>query len=354
MSRYRIEFISTASADRARDLLESRGFCQCEECNEWLFMDDESYTIDCNEEATYCSRDCAEAAGYASCDSCDEWFDEDHIDGDRQCPGCREPESQIGNYHGATRRVADSSPEQPFLIGVEIEKEDPDLRDSLECNEVPLPSGWIAENDCSLDPDYGVELVTPAYNLSDWERMLGDFRSMRRWIDGAGSDACGGHITVSRHGVDAIELAEGRLLNCFPVLCSIYSDRLLNWDYCSGHHCKELSPGGPRSRPFNVKHAGMIEFRIFPHVFSAFALSCRVHALRWFLTNDVTWRTALHSLQDGELCDWFRADHDWQNLQRAKSGNVEMSWDQIVSNAIDFKAFFEGKEASRTIRRFVS
>ena len=172
----------------------------------------------------YYNDSSARAAGYIWSDRCDEWIheenwcDEDHSDD-------YSSDSDNASYHDLTRRTKfDSSAK--FTVGFEIEKEDSDTV-SESYRDLYDDTGWIKENDGSLDDDTGYELVSPAFNLFDdtMDEDIKNSRMLRDLINASHSSSCGGHINLGSTIYTTEQLFEG-ISGFLPLLYSIYEHRL--------------------------------------------------------------------------------------------------------------------------------
>lgn len=191
--------------------------CQCPRCSENICHDSNSFEymvpiVDADED--WC-QSCAEedATYYEGDDNNEEGY---YVDPPNN--------SGLSGYHDGPREMEDTTKEHPFLIGFEIEKEDREMRNKIT-KGVELPAGWALEEDGSLDDATGFELISPAFNLKNKERILSEFGSVRKLLDAGYSKACGGHISISHKELKPAELAD-RLTPLFPLLMALYPKRL--------------------------------------------------------------------------------------------------------------------------------
>lgn len=171
----------------------------------------------------YYSDDAARNAGYIYSDRCDEWIHEENW-----CDSLHSDDysnADNASYHELSRRTKyDSSAK--FTIGFEIEKEDSDTV-SISYRDLYDDTGWIKENDGSLDDYTGYELVSPAFDLFDdkMDEDIKNSRALRDLINASHSSSCGGHINLGSTIYTTEQLFEG-ISGFLPLLYSIYEHRL--------------------------------------------------------------------------------------------------------------------------------
>jgi len=172
-----------------------------------------------------------------------------------------------------------------FKFGVEVEKEDMEILESIDIHSfIDKTNRWVKECDTSLN-DNGFELISPIYdlfNLSEFKNSL----QKRLLIDHLCADYtsnCGCHITISSGEMSALELYSG-LKSFFPLLYSLYPSR------CNGYYSKAtcLFKGGESPTKYSgiyIKNSELLEFRIFPAVRDAENLLWRVKLIQILLKN---------------------------------------------------------------------
>lgn len=310
-----LELHDDFTRDRAAEVLTNNGFVWSQWHDSYL---DERY-------ATYSEADddwySDEADGLCRCEHCDRSFhrevncdfreseDPYYYFCDDECASeyglyCHEdgqyydyPESGLREYHTGERVIHRTTVDRPFLIGFEVEKEDQDCRNELE-SDSGLPSGWCAEHDSSLDDETGFELVSPAYNLADRERIFGDFDAMSGFLNADSGYSCGGHITVSKQHTSGYELAD-KNRGLFPLLMCLYPRRLKS-TYVRSAKYNKLVDSDDKYRPFRIT-GSVIELRIISRVTSVDCLKWRYELVRYMLENQPTVRETRQSLESGWL-----------------------------------------------------
>ena len=175
----------------------------------------------------YYDDNAARSAGYLWSERCDEWIHQDNWCEEEHEWVSDDDEDNANNarYQTLTRKIRfDSSAK--FTIGFEIEKEDYDMA-SLDWRSLYDDTGWIKEDDGSLNNATGYELVTPAFDLLDdkMDEEINNNRVLRDLINASHSSACGGHINLGSSIYNTEQLFEG-ISGFFPLFYSIYEHRL--------------------------------------------------------------------------------------------------------------------------------
>lgn len=167
----------------------------------------------------------------------------------------------LAGYGDAEHR--DHSDGSKVRFGIEVEKEDQDVLESVAHKSLYDDTGWAKERDGSLDSSEGYELVSPCYdlmNLSTFYKAL-ENTHIKRHINAGYSDACGGHITISVEGYTASEIYEG-MSGFFPLIYGLYPKRTTQ-NYCKAKCKRTMGMAPDKYSAFYIKH-GMLESRIFP------------------------------------------------------------------------------------------
>jgi hypothetical protein len=187
------------------------------------------------------------------------------------------PAPELRGYHGPERSTSilrDQSVD--WFVGIEVEKEDMDVRNRCAYANCDLGNGWIAERDGSLD-NTGVEVVSPVMNLMDTASLFAEYDRLD-WVMNAGhSRRCGGHITISRKGMRSDELVT-KLMPFVPMLFSLYEGRLTN-NYSGIQNKNEIERGSRRA--IHRKSGGAVEIRIFSAVPSLEGIKFRTKLVQW-------------------------------------------------------------------------
>ena len=138
----------------------------------------------------------------------------------------------VAAYHqGASERSSYVSKDTLFSIGFEVEKEDADVKESINYVHFKNATGWDKERDGSLNSD-GYEIISPTYDLYD-ERLDRDLENdvLRNHVDAEYSRRCGGHIHIGAVGMSGRTFFD-RMSPWIPLMYSLYVGRI------NGEHCK--------------------------------------------------------------------------------------------------------------------
>lgn len=216
-----------------------------------------------------------------------------------------QPRNGVRAYHSQQRVVDSADSANPFVIGVEVEKEDGEVRSKLNAGDIVLPNGWVVEEDASLTSGIGYEIVTRAYNLKHLNEFKRDILSCREAINAEFTKKCGGHITVSRYGYSDVELAE-TIKPLFPLLMALYPKRMES-SYVTCKRKKDLAPAGripSKYSPFYYR-GDRIEFRIPSGVRNVKTMKWRLdlfaYVLRQSKEKNLTWEWARREMGNGKL-----------------------------------------------------
>ena len=171
-----------------------------------------------------------------------------------------------------------------WFVGFEVEKEDREARNRCAWASSNLGNGWIVERDSSLDSRTGFEAVSPVFNLLDTKTMFDEFDRLD-WVMNSGySRRCGGHITISRRGVTAVDLID-KLAPFIPLLFSLYEGRL-STDY-GGIQNKDEMKRGSRRAIYNCNFGTLpkdaVELRIFSAVSTLESIKFRTKLVQWIV-----------------------------------------------------------------------
>ena len=190
---------------------------------------------------------------------------------------------RLGGYHQTTRTNDIFSEESVnWFVGFEVEKEDLEARNRARRLDSNIGDGWVAESDSSLDGTTGVEFVSPVFDLFNTKNLFEQFDKFS-WVMNAGySRACGGHITISRRGMDADDLVD-KLAPFAPLLFSLYEGRLATqW---GGVQTKNEMKNGSRKAIHNCKRhyrsKNAVEIRIFSAVSTLESIKFRTKLVQW-------------------------------------------------------------------------
>jgi hypothetical protein len=209
---------------------------------------------------------------------------------------------QVGKAeYTATTGVSEATDDHPFLIGLEIEKEDPDsYRDLCDTKKgLKVPPKWLVVHDGSLDSECGFEMVSHGYNLTKERDTLNkDLDSITDVLNGRTTAKCGGHITVSEKGVNGMDLAKqlrplaALMLTLFPNRMNNSKINMLNFDNCVN--------SADKYTPLRIM-PDRVEFRMISAVKSKNSLKRRIAIIEWFLKNKPSFKQVLKEMEQGGI-----------------------------------------------------
>ena len=140
-------------------------------------------------------------------------------------------------------------------------------------------AGWFFkawERDGSLDPEIGVEFVSPVYDLMDSKTQIADFERLDWVMNASKTNKCGGHITISRRGMTSNKLLE-KLTPYIPMLFALYEGRLAG--VYSGVQTKDEIENSTR-RAIYLK-SSCVEIRVPSAVGNIEDIKWRLKLVRW-------------------------------------------------------------------------
>lgn len=203
---------------------------------------------------------------------------------DHDCGEWVRQRNYIANY-GQLSDVDKTTLDTIVSFGVEVEKEDGEIRDWDEYTPVYEKTGWAKERDGSLCDSTGFEAVSPIYDLLDLTAFNKDMEHpmVKRLVDADyNCDTCGGHFTVSMKGRSSKELLNG-LRGLIPLLYALYPERS-SQSYCNPNYITALTESPTKYSSVYTKNDKLLEFRYFPAVESVADLKWRVRLMQLAFT----------------------------------------------------------------------
>ncbi len=276
-----------------------RHYILCEHCDEYDSSDC-SYYVDSIDgyvcENCYCDW-------YSECSDCG-WtahIDDLHYSEDDDCLYCEDCyencncNNKTFNYHSGKGRD-NLSDNYRYRVGVELEREDEYFKDEVDKNDLLDETGWVMEEDASLDYAWGFEAVSPIYPLKIG--YLDDLFSkglLNQLINTSYSDNCGGHMTISDKERTPDELIDD-MAGYLPMIYALFPHRTTN-HYCEPKHKNIYKQAGryALSKRGNYKGDGL-EFRIFDAPQEKEDLMNRFRLLKYMLSHKA--RTVEQGLQE--------------------------------------------------------
>ena len=228
------------------------------------------------------------------CEDIDEYMhvNEAYYDDDRGYWVSEEPSSgYVRGYHNSGYTTKSWSKKPRYYIGYEIEKEDEDVRNSIDIDDFESSTDhmWRKESDGSLNSCSGFELVSPTFELNIkkiFEHIRGN-ELLVSHINADKSYSCGGHINLSEEGLTGEQMFE-KVKGYTPLLYALYHGRV-DKNYCKGKSNKDLKEDNEKYQAIKI-HSNRIEFRIISAVPNVDTLEWRTKLIKKMLdypTNDI-------------------------------------------------------------------
>jgi hypothetical protein len=196
-----------------------------------------------------------------------------------------EEEKYTSDYHSSNGGLIEFSQNPKFFIGIEIEKEDKEIKESISISDFKnLCPGWRKERDGSLDSEKGYELITPTMelNVKKIQDHIKGNEVLIKHINAAKSLSCGGHINVSEKGKSGNELFEN-IKGYTPLFYALYFKRV-DKNYCKGKKNKDLQEDNEKYQAVKI-HDNRVEYRIVSAVPNLDTLIWRVKLMDLILKN---------------------------------------------------------------------
>ena len=195
-------------------------------------------------------------------------------------------EEYVRGYHNGSYRSVNFDGKSKYRIGYEIEKEDQEIRNSIEIDDFESATdyNWRKEKDGSLDDDSGYELISPTFEFNI-EKIFNHIESSNVLLDHINADTskkCGGHIHLSEKGLSGDDLFE-KVKGYTPLLYALYYGRV-NQHYCKGKANDDLKCDNEKYQAIKI-HGDRIEFRIISAVPNVTTLKWRSKLLMMILQN---------------------------------------------------------------------
>lgn len=230
---------------------------------------------------------CEDQSEYIHCD--DLYWHEDS--GEYYSYPVEDDEKYVDGYHNGSYHTWIWSKNPKYKIGFEIEKEDVDVKESINLQDFysETDSIWRKEKDGSLDDEGGFELISPTFEF-DIKKIFELIRSndvLVNHINASTSHSCGGHINLSERGLTGEQLFD-KVKGYTPFLYALYYGRV-NKTYCKGKSNNDLKNENDKYQAIKIHH-DRIEFRIISAVPSVETLEWRAKLIKKMLqypTNDI-------------------------------------------------------------------
>lgn len=185
-----------------------------------------------------------------------------------------------------------------FVCGMEIEKSDPDILESVHIidfrNSV---NDWHKTDDSSIDGDKGFELISPVLPFDPifirqyLERLCLKEPIMDEHLNASVDTHCGFHLSISNKKMRPEEIFR-RMFNWLPVLYALYPSRTEN-RYCTAVINRRRDVISGDWRPYKNKYTpayirnDRLELRIFPGAKTVEQIIWRLSLVRYMLNNPI-------------------------------------------------------------------
>lgn len=195
-------------------------------------------------------------------------------------------EEYVRGYHNGSYRSMYFSKQPKYKIGFEIEKEDEDVRNSIDIDtfEDATDYKWRKEKDGSLCDDSGYELISPTFefNINKIFEHIESNDELVKHINARYTKSCGGHIHLSEEGLSGNDLFE-KIKGYTPLFYALYYGRV-DKNYCKGKKNDDLQNENEKYQAIKIHH-DRVEFRIISAVPSVNTLKWRSKLLMMAIQN---------------------------------------------------------------------
>lgn len=195
-------------------------------------------------------------------------------------------EEYVRGYHNGSYRSLYFSNRPKYKIGFEIEKEDEDVRNSVDIDSFESYTNyhWRKEKDGSLCDDSGYELISPTFefNINKIFEHIESNDELVKHINAKHSKSCGGHIHLSEEGLSGNDLFE-KIKGYTPLFYALYYGRV-DKNYCKGKKNDDLQNENEKYQAIKIHH-DRVEFRIISAVPSVNTLKWRSKLLMMAIQN---------------------------------------------------------------------
>jgi hypothetical protein len=200
-------------------------------------------------------------------------------------------EEYVNDYHSGSYEQKFWTKDPKYKIGFEIEKEDEDVKESINIHDFQseTDSIWRKEKDSSLSDESGFELISPTFefNIKKIFELIRSNDVLVNHINADHSRSCGGHINLSERGLTGEQLFD-KVKGYTPFLYALYYGRV-NKNHCKGKSNDDLKSENNKYQAIKI-HSDRIEFRIISAVPNVDTLEWRAKLIRKMLlypTSDI-------------------------------------------------------------------
>ena len=246
-------------------------------------------------------------------------------------------EEFVRGYHNGSYRTLDFDNKSKYKIGYEIEKEDENVRNSIDIDDFENETDdlWRKEKDGSLDSDSGYELISPTFefNIDKIFEHIEDNEQLVAHINAGTSTSCGGHIHLSESGLSGEELFE-KIKGYTPLFYALYYGRV-DKNYSKAKSNRDLQNENEKYQAIKIHH-DRVEFRIISAVPNVKTLKWRSKLLMMILqnpTNDI-------------IKAYYNVDTKFTKLLKQTYSDEKLL--EVKNRFVKYTRKFEGLEVSQT------
>ena len=246
-------------------------------------------------------------------------------------------ENYVRGYHNGSYRTLDFDNKSKYKIGYEIEKEDENVRNSIDINDFENETDdlWRKEKDGSLDSDTGYELISPTFefNIDRIFEHIESNHNLVAHINADTSTSCGGHIHLSESGLSGEELFE-KIKGYTPLFYALYYGRV-DKNYSKAKSNRDLQNENEKYQAIKIHH-DRVEFRIISAVPNVKTLKWRSKLLMMILqnpTNDI-------------IKAYYNVDTKFTKLLKQTYSDEKLL--EVKNRFVKYTRQFEGLEVSQT------
>ena len=240
-------------------------------------------------------------------------------------------ETYVRGYHNGDYKSLDFTEKSKLKIGFEIEKEDVDVRNSIDIEDFEdrTDNLWRKEKDGSLDDCSGYELISPTFefNIDEIFKYIESNELLVSHINAKYSTSCGGHIHLSEEGLDGYQLFD-KIKGYTPLLYALYYGRV-DRNYAKGKSNQDLKDENEKYQAIKI-HSNRIEFRIISAVPNIKTLKWRCKLLMMILKNPT----------DDVIKAYYNVDTKFNKLLKQTYSEDKLV--ELKNRFISFTRKFEG------------
>jgi hypothetical protein len=195
-------------------------------------------------------------------------------------------EDYTRDYHsGRFQEKVIFSKNPKFFIGIEVEKEDEDVKESILIDDFENEcKGYRKEKDGSLDDCSGFEMITPPYELNAKKiiETIKQNETLVKHFNANVSKSCGGHINISEDGLTGDEFFE-KIKGYTPLFNALYFKRL-EGRWCKAKSNEKLINDKEKYQSIRI-HSNRVEFRLISALRNVDQLDWRLRLFELIVKN---------------------------------------------------------------------